>query len=232
MSNSIRRRYNDYVKNAAPDDFSAQVRRTVNGQAIGEDQIQMIVDAILRGIDLHAADVVLDLCCGNGVLTDRVFDRCAGGLGVDFSEALIEVAQRHFQALPQRAYLLSDVVDFAERALPDHRLNKALCYGSFAHFTDEMAVRLLSSLRSRFPAIRRFMIGNVPDKARMHAFYYEDAYLPGIENDHESALGIWRTEAELAELAQRAGWNATFSRMPAEFHAAHYRYDALLTAPS
>jgi hypothetical protein len=40
----------------------------------------MIVDAIGLGLDIGPHDVLLDLCCGNGAITDPVFARCRGGL--------------------------------------------------------------------------------------------------------------------------------------------------------
>ena len=62
----------------------------------------------------------------------------------------------------------------------------------------------------------------------MAEFYYERAYLPGVDRDHESAIGIWRSEAEFSTMAAETGWSATFRRMPVNFYAAHYRYDAVL----
>ena len=228
MSKNIRKRYNAYVRNA-PADLAAQVRRTVDGKAVAKEQVDMIIHAIVNGLQLQRTDVVLDLCCGNGMLTDPIFRLCRGGLGVDFTERLIGVAKQHFEQVPEREYLLQDVVDFATSSDQPDRFSKAFCYGSIAYLTDDAVCSILEALRSRFPLITRCFIGNIPDRDRLDEFFYKDAYTPGIENDPESSVGVWRSEAGFAELAARSGWNAGFSRMPADFYGASYRFDATLT---
>ena len=42
-----------------------------------------------------------------------------------------------------------------------------------------------------------------------------------------SPIGVWRSPAEMADLAG-PGWRVSVHRMPPEFFAAHYRFDALL----
>lgn len=232
MSEEIRRRYNDYVKNASPTDFHGQVRRTVHGKPVGAEQIDLIVDAILDGLRIEPADTVLDLCCGNGFLSDRIFERCRGGTGVDFSEGLIEVAQRHFECPPERRYVLSDVPAYVRDAAVDRAYTKALCYGSFPHFTDDAAAAMLRDLRRRFTGVTRLFVGNLPDRARLMDFYDERRYTPRIEDDPASAIGIWRTPGAFTKLAESAGWAVELRAMPPEFYAAHYRFDAVLTPKS
>lgn len=218
--------HNERAKECAPTDFWGQIRRTVGGKPVDETQIAMIVDAVVRGLDINEGDVVLDLCCGNGALSDRIFDRCRGGLGVDFGEYLIDIAKQFFERKGVRDYALGDAEEFVASTSDTQRFTKALCYGSFAYLPDGAA--LIRNLHDRFPNVRRVFIGNLPDKSRIKDFYYEGTYVPGIENDSESPLGIWRSESEFADLAGAAGWSAAFSKMPAEFYASAYRYDVAL----
>jgi cyclopropane fatty-acyl-phospholipid synthase-like methyltransferase len=227
--NKVYTYYNEHAKSCAPDDFWGQVKRSINGQVVDQAQIDMIVAAIVDGLDLQRDDRVLDLCCGNGVLSDLIFERCAGGTGVDFAEYLIGVAKEHFQALPDRRYELADVNEFLRDAPECARYTKVLCYSSFQYFSPEDARELLTALRRRFVNAGAVFLGNMPDKARVKSFYYEDAYVPGIEDDYQSPIGLWRTETEFAALAASTGWRAAFRRMPQSFYAAHYRFDAVLT---
>jgi SAM-dependent methyltransferase len=221
--------YKDLPKTCAPDDFWGQVKRTVNGKPVGEDQIQLIVDAILDGLQIGATDTLLDLCCGNGALTDRIFARCQGGLGVDFSEPLIAVAGQHFQRAPQRIYRLDDVEAFLRSADDTARFTKALCYGAFQYLPKEKAENVLMLLHRRFPQVQHFFIGNLPDRAKIDEFFGDRPREPGVEKDPEAPIGIWRDETEFAALSHGCGWHVEFRRMPAQFYAAHYRYDAVLT---
>lgn len=221
--------YKEHPKACAPDEFWAQVKRTVNGKPVGEDQIQLIVEAILDGLQIDGADTLLDLCCGNGALTDRIFARCQGGLGIDFSEPLIAVAEHYFQSVPRRVYRLDDVESYLQSAQGDPRYTKALCYGAFQYLPKQKAINVLRLVRNRFPNVKRLFIGNLPDKERMRDFFKERVPPPNIADDPGSPIGIWRTEAEFATLAQQCGWNIAFRQMPRNFYAAAYRYDAVLT---
>lgn len=220
--------HKEYPKTCAENDFWGQVKRTVNGQPVSEDQIEMIVQAIRRHLVLGPEDTLLDLGCGNGALSDRLFSCCKGGVGVDFSEYLIGVARKYFERQPARRYLMEDAVDFACRTDDTRSFTKANCYGVFAYLSTDRAAQLVATIHGRFSDVSKFFIGNLPDKARLKEFYRDRDYTPGVENDPDSAIGIWRTEAEFEKLANDAGWSVRFSRMPADFYAAHYRYDAIL----
>ena len=222
--------YDTHAKTRPRTDFWGQVRRTVHGRPVLEKQIDLIVAAVAAALGLGPNDVLLDLACGNGALSDRLFQCCAGGLGVDTSEYLIGVAQEYF-ATPSRQYVIADAADWVETADPG-RFTKAVCYGSFSYLSDDAAARMLRGLQRRFPRVGRVMLGNLPDPARAGRFYgagsagRRGSRVPDLRAP-ESDLGVWRDEAEIAALAG-PGWQVTTRPMPPEFFAAHYRYDAIL----
>jgi SAM-dependent methyltransferase len=219
--------YKEHPKTCDPGDFWGQVKRTVNGKPITQEQIDMIVDAVCNGLELSANDVLLDLCCGNGALTTYFFSRCSGGLGVDFSEYLIEVARSNFVKRPQEVFLLQDVVDFAHTYPEAERFTKAVCYGSLQYLTKHAAYELFMLLRRRFTRLHRLFIGNVPDKKFARSFF-GDRYKSGIEDSPAEAIGIWRTHEEFRALAEETGWHMDIRYMPKDFYWAHYRYDVIL----
>ena len=220
--------YQEHPRTCDPDDFWGQVKRTVNGKPVPQEQIDMIVAAVRAGLGLTPDDVVLDLCCGNGALTTYFFSQCLGGVGVDFSEYLIGVARQNFSRRPTEQYVVQDAVEFARSCPQPERFTKALCFGAFMFLPAERASELLAVLRQRFPALARLYIGNLPDKDCMGAFFRDGEYRPGIEDDHTSPTGIWRTSGEFMQLADSTGWIATIHRMAPAFYAAHYRFDAVL----
>lgn len=221
--------YKDYPKTCSPDDFWGQVKRTVNGTPVSQDQIDMIVDAVVAGLELNRNDTLLDLCCGNGALSTLLFKHCKGGLGVDFSEYLISIANKYFADPPNQTYILQDVVGFCENPITPDRFSKMVCYGSFSYLEKDSAEKLLFLLKNNFPNLLRVFIGNYPDKDLLAEFYCGRPFAPGIENDPDSPIGIWRTQEEFVSLAERCGWQATFHKMPSQYYAAHYRYDVILS---
>ena len=230
MSNSSSKDiYKIHPLMCARDDFWSQVKRTVNGKPVSQDQIDMIVAAVSSALALVSEDFLLDLCCGNGALSSLFFSKCSGGVGVDYSECLIDIAHEYFQKSLQETYLLADVVDYASKEPRPERFTKALCYGSFQYLSFEQAEKLLLNLQERFCFITSFYIGNLPDKELMDQFFRDREYEPGIEDDHSSLVGIWRTRREFASLANSTGWGVEFIKMPDDFYASHYRYDAIMT---
>lgn len=238
--------YDAHARSRPRTDFWGQVRRTVHGRPVSDKQIDLIVAAVVAALGLGADDTLLDLACGNGALSDRLFQCCAGGVGVDVSEYLIGVAQEYF-ATPSRQYVRADAVDWVEAEADPGRFTKAVCYGSFSYLSDDAAARMLRTLHRRFPRVGHVLLGNLPDPARASRFYgaspdatgragkgvgrAPDLRTPDLRTPDlrtpESDLGIWRDEAEITALAGQ-GWQVTTRPMPPEFFAAHYRYDALL----
>ncbi len=209
-------------------DLYAQVRRTVNGRPVDDEQIDMIVSAVVAGLDLQSDDVLLDLCCGNGFLSDRFFARCAGGVGVDFSEVLIATAKEHFELSPGSTFVCSDVLSFVSNVERPQQFSKIVSYGSLQYIADAEVAELLTVVHERFTAASRFMVGNHLDREKAREFFYESSYVPGIEEDTLTALGRWRSKEEFSALARSAGWRVRYHHMPSTFYGAAYRFDAVL----
>jgi hypothetical protein len=230
---NVRSFYETLSRNSDAKDFQRQVGRVVKAGPAGPDQITMIVDAVTRGLDLKPQDVVLDLCCGNGAISHQVFAHCQGGLGVDFTPYLIEIAKANFEQPPHCLYQLSDVLEFVETTQDTERFTKVMCYGSFFCLLEWKALKLLRTLRRRFPNVGRVFLGNQPDLDQADLCFRRewDMESPPFEElkRHDKPWGIWRTEEEMWNLAARSGWRTEISRMPPEFFVAYCRFDAILT---
>lgn len=221
--------YKEHSKTCHPEDFWGQVKRTVNGVPVSQEQIDLIENSIVEGLELKKDDILLDLCCGNGALSTLLFKHCSGGVGVDFSEHLISVAKKNFADPPSIVYMLYDVVDYCNEPLNPEQFTKMVCYGSFPYLEQERAEMMLGFLKNNFPNLQRIFIGNCPDKDKSSDFFSGREVSLGVESDPDSSIGIWRTEEEFVALANRSGWKATIQKMPCKFYAAHYRYDVILT---
>ncbi|WP_133152758.1 class I SAM-dependent methyltransferase, partial [Vibrio sp. 10N.261.52.A1] len=76
----------------SPENLLKQVGKTVNGVEVEQSQINLIVDTICSELNLNEQSRVVDLCCGNGLLTVEVARHCNSVIGVDYSINLINVA--------------------------------------------------------------------------------------------------------------------------------------------
>jgi SAM-dependent methyltransferase len=221
--------YVEYPKSLPRDDYWGQVRRTVGGESVSEEQILMIVNAIRNGLRLESTENCLDIACGNGALSSRLFPYCKFLLGVDFSPYLIEIADEVFQVELKSKFLISDVASYVFNEKTPEVYDKGFCYGSFSYFSQEDAVLALTALRERFVNIRIFYIGNLPDKARYKNFYSNGEDCELLLSDHKTQIGIWRTEGEMIALANSCGWDAKITVMPENFYGSKFRFDVILT---
>lgn len=221
--------YDEHARTCAPDDFLGQTRRTVQGVPVSDDQIKMIVEAINSGLEIRPDDVLLELACGNGVLSRFLFDLCKDYVGVDISEYLISVAKKHFEVLPHYRFSVQGAAEYVRQEMHPGNFSKVLCYAGFQYFSADEAAEILHVIYKKFSNVRTVFIGNLPDKDRAGNFY--KARQPSVEelSDRATAIGTWRTQSEFKQLAGDAGWEVKFSIMPSAFNAAHYRYDALLS---
>jgi cyclopropane fatty-acyl-phospholipid synthase-like methyltransferase len=220
--------HNEHAKSRALDDFWGQVRRTINGVPVSDDQIKMIVDTIRSALNLKSDDSLLDIACGNGALSHLLFESCSKYRGVDLSEHLISVAKANFEILPQYQFTQQDAVEYVQAEPSPESFSKVLCYGSFSYLPQADAAEVLRILFEKFVCVQTVFIGNLPDRNLASEFYKKQ---PDVEevSDNCSQIGIWRTRSEFTKLANDAGWKVKFSTMPSEFYASYYRYDALLS---
>lgn len=221
--------HDEYARSRPADDFWGQIKRTVNGKPVSEEQIALIVASIKSNLRLHPGDVLLDLACGNGALSTRLFDSCRAFLGVDLSGYLISVARNHHEILPHYVFLEQAADHYVLSEKRPERYSKVLCYGSFSYFSEEAARVVLQTLFKRFTKVESIYIGNLPDRDRLDFFYKEK--LPGDDElaDHTSRIGTWRSKDEFSALACAAGWTTRFVTASPQFYAAHYRYDVILS---
>jgi cyclopropane fatty-acyl-phospholipid synthase-like methyltransferase len=220
--------HKEYPKTCAPNDFWGQVKRTVKGKPVAQDQIDMIVKAIRAGLQFEESDILLDLGCGNGALSQHFFPSCSRMLGVDFSSYLIAVAKTNFEQPPTYVFLEEDIAAYVSNEQYPLRFTKALCYGAFSYLSHKNARTLLQILSDRFNNIKAFFIGNLPDKEKVGDFYPPDTDYCALVDDNTSPIGIWRSKEDMYQLARETNWVAEFMTMPTSFYAAYYRYDVIL----
>jgi len=216
-------------------DLLYQVGITVGGKPISAPQFNAIVDSIKNGLQLVTDDVVLDLCCGNGVITHELAKVARSVTGIDSSEPYIANAKAFKNAANIR-YILGDVVNVNawKGELPDKRNNKVLLYASLAYLTPEDLGRILSGLKEITTSRTVIMIGSVLDANRKWNFFntcsrrmiYVFKYrLLG----RDTGVGRWWTPQEIEAIARENDYACSLVRQSPIMHTAHYRFDAVLS---
>jgi hypothetical protein len=75
------------------------------------------------------------------------------------------------------------------------------------------------------------LIGSVPDRARLHAYYDTDekrAFFEECERRGEPHMGRWWSGDEIVQVAGPFGFHARIVSQPEALYTAYYRFDAIL----
>jgi cyclopropane fatty-acyl-phospholipid synthase-like methyltransferase len=213
---------------AREENFLRQVARTVNGLPISEESLEVMVRELVERLQLNREDRVLDLCCGNGIITFGCAEHCSHITGVDFSRPLIDTASKHF-ARENITYAQADARDLPPW-LMQQGFSKVYMHAALQYFSRDDAEGLLVALRQSPATGAPIFFASVPDRDRIWNFYdtplRREEYMRRVKEGTE-AIGQWWSQSELADVADKCGYAVEFTVPNALLDVAHYRFDAL-----
>ncbi len=212
------------------EDALRQVGKTELGVPIDAGQFELIAESIHAALELGPDDHVLDLGCGNGLLTQRIAGHVAGIQGFDISDTLIETAKTHFKA-ENCTYFVSDLADASLADLISPEASKIYAYEVFQHLSTEEVSDTLSILKSCLCHGFSLFAGSVPDLARIRNFYDTPERWRHYEEDllnNEEQIGHWWRQEEFLDMCGGLGLDCEISGQPVGLYTAHYRFNAVI----
>jgi len=148
---NISKYYNEFYTRAEKSAAHALLCRRVYGRNLCQhgmaDMLQL--EALLTQLAIQPTDIVLDLGCGNGYITEYLYDHApAQYVGMDLSEAAIQQAQKH--TATQSKKLKFVVGDFSQLDYPMQSFDKIVSIDShyFLENAEPWLQRLYSMLRN------------------------------------------------------------------------------------
>ena len=208
-------------------DFMRQVEKTVHKQPIAESEFEAQITAVRSELQLNPGDVMLDMCCGNGIMTARMAEICRTVVGVDFAEPLIAIARKYHNS-PNVKYYCMSMLDPKIRTLPERPFSKFYMYESLQYFDEDQLTPLLDSLVGIATSDAVMFFGGVPDADRLWYFYDTEErrkdYLQRKKENRE-AIGTWWSRKSIAQSCALLGLECEFHEQDPILHSAHYRYD-------
>jgi cyclopropane fatty-acyl-phospholipid synthase-like methyltransferase len=202
----------------------------VQGRPTGEPDIATTTEAILAGLALDGSETVLDICCGNGMISQRIAAHCKRLIGVDYSAPLTQLAARRYPASNIR-YVTSDALQLDAAAIGAVAIDAAFMSFAFQYFDADRATILLRRLKSIASRSFRLFLEGVPDKDRLFCFYNTPeraAEYHRRKADGTEAIGEWWDARSLIEVSEAEGYTCRpIAQDPSRVNA-HYRFDALL----
>lgn len=203
-----------------------QVLRTINGQGVTEDNFAIIVEYILKILQLKKTDVVLDLCCGNGLITEQLATQVKSVLAVDCSHELLNQID-----LDCHSNIRTFQQDIRQLSLIDQKFDKIMIYAGIQYFSENEIIILVKKCYDLLLTNGLLLIGDVPDRNRLWNFFNlpdrEEAYF-NAKREQKPIIGTWIEPEWMIKLGQFIGYKkALVFPQPDTCPYSHYRFDIL-----
>ena len=221
--------WNQYPSSFKETQFYEQVGQTICGKPISSDHLNTIVDDIKNALNITRNDVILDMCCGNGLLTWEISKFCDLIVGIDFSKTLIEIANKYFSRENISYYCMS-ILDKNLIIQFPNKFSKVFMYGGLQYFDITGLSNILEQVKGITIKDAVIFIGFIPDKDKIWDFYDTDEKVQKYferKNANQEYLGTWWSKKDIAEICTGYGFEVEFN-IPTSSDASYYRFDVRL----
>lgn len=211
-----------------------QVGRTVNGRPVDALDFGRSIEFVVQTLRLQPDDVVVEYCCGNGLVTYEIGRLVREVFAFDFSEHLVDAARR-FRQRENIQYWIADAFEPLPAEIRNRSPKKCLMSFALGHFDAEGLDRILANLYPA-PGPQLFLFTGIPDMDKQASFYntperqarFRELSARGdVIND---GIGKWWDRSEITAVAARHGLQARYFDEPGPSN--QFRMAVLLTAGS
>jgi len=221
--------HDQYARQFDEKEFWKQVKRTVDGKSVSEEDINLIKTKIFESLELKTSDKLIDIGCGNGAITNLLKTKVSSIKAFDPSKYMIEIAKKYFSS-SSISFVVASALEMIEIIKFKDSYNKILFYGSFSYIEVDEAKIILKKLYKLLKENSKIFIGNIPNVEFHEEFFsrYTNPIIPPIKS-HKSSIGVWYSPSELQRVCANCGWKTSTSIMPKEFYSSSYRFDLTLS---
>jgi SAM-dependent methyltransferase len=215
-------------------EYLKQVELTVNGKPYSELEFQQVTSRIADRMALGEDDALLDVCCGNGVFTAELAKRCRQVVGIDFSEPLLQTANRVHRP-DNVTYLRANALDIDFLRLERQKqftkvlINRALQYFS----TQELRPLLENLLKLSTDNVVIFACGipNIGQKNRFFNSLKKKIRYVYYRLRRRDSLGTWWDESFIRKICADLGLRCEFYFLgeSVDLSSQHYRFDVKIS---
>tara|TARA_B100000780_G_scaffold254987_1_gene203426 strand:+ start:4587 stop:5267 length:681 start_codon:yes stop_codon:yes gene_type:complete len=202
-----------------------QVQRNTENS---DETLLVINEHIKTLLKLKSNDSLLDVCCGNGIVTKLLSKHCKNVIGIDFSPQLIKNAQLNNNSSSIK-YIVADATQLSEST--QEQFDKIVLYFSFQYFNYEEGLRVVSEMKKRLKPNGIILLGDIPDTKFFWSYYdtfpkrffYFKQWL-----FKQSKMGKFWSEKEMMTIAKQTNLQGSFLKQKQNLPHAHYRFDFIL----
>jgi ubiquinone/menaquinone biosynthesis C-methylase UbiE len=194
------------------------------------ESTKLTVSHIVSSLSIDKENMVLDMCCGNGIVTEMMADHCKNIIGIDQSEELIAEAKNNSKK-NNVDYILGDVLE-ASKLLNNKKFDRIYIEFSLQYFDRNRAgEKLLREAVNLLTPSGKIFIGDIPDKKKLFKFYNTIPklfYLFTGKLRRKNPMGKFWSKRELKQLCAKFELEGTYLKQDKSLPYAWYRFDFLI----
>ena len=213
-------------KSALDKSLFNQVQRSSNKES---ESLLLVESHLVDLLNLSTTDNLLDVCCGNGLITKRLSKHCNTVLGIDFSPGLINSANQNTND-SNTEYLVGDATSLTEHT--SEKFDKIMLNFSFQYFNFKEGLKVVSEMKKLLKPNGIILLGDIPDHKCFWSYYNtftKRVYYFKQWLFNQPKMGKFWSEEEMMALAETANLNGNFLNQNKNLPHARYRFDFLLT---
>jgi ubiquinone/menaquinone biosynthesis C-methylase UbiE len=184
---------------------------------------------IAEKMALTKDDVLLDVCCGNGLLTQYFAPYCKQVVGVDFSERHITYALQHFASTNLSFYNGNALALNAVSELKKYRFTQSTLCFSFQYFeTVSSGLLVVEQIMNMLPDNGQLYLADVPNREKWFMYYDTPMKILRLMKQmllQQNDMGKFWSVEELDFIAKKCKAEGVEITQPSSFPYAHYRTD-------
>ncbi len=223
--------YNQRVDELHKTELLKQVGHSVKGNAITDQDYSQIIMDITDGLQLTSTDVLLDLCCGNGVITCAFADQCAQINGIDLSDKMIDLAidnNKHNNL----KFINGDIWNLAEH-FNGVQFTKVMMFGSLQHFQPRQFERLLTVIMSVCAKDFLLFFGFVTNMEFKWQFYntWQKKFQHFYRRlSNKEFMGYWWQKQQIKRICEHMNLNCHFVELKPDQYGFPYRFHVIINS--
>lgn len=130
----------------------------------GSHDMAFVANYICDLLDIQSDEEVLDLCCGNGLVTKLVAEHCKSVCGVDYSPSLLGQAEK-ISVAKNISYIRGDATKLSD-ALGEREFDKIYISAAFQYFNKQTGSEVISNLYKHSKKGASIAILDIPDQSK------------------------------------------------------------------
>lgn len=215
--------WNVTAKNSNP---KLQVGRMLNGVELTDDIIDNTAAYIINMLQINQQSEVLDVCCGNGLITNKVAAYCRHITGIDFSNEMIQSAEI------QKKHNANFICENAMNFMLNKQFDAVYIAFSFQYFEQTVqAIKLLQNCLQHLKKGGRLLITDIPDAEKIFKYYntpYKVFQLVISKILNNNNMGRFWNKRDLIKICYELQVHCQIIQQQNWQPYRHYRFDALI----